>query len=389
VEENREHHRWKESMERGAGGDASGTARGAGYRRVHEIDGIRGWAALSVLLFHFVYTCLGTRMPLFHSPFFRATMDGPFAVLVFFVLSGDALSTAFLASDLRGRLRMVVGRWPRLVFPVFVSCLVVFVLVRAGAVFSRQAGVALGLEDWLGSFLTFHAEVPGLLRYGLVHVFRTSDPEGSYNPILWSMAVEFKGSFLVFGYLLATARLNLPGHLALLGVAAALLVWKGSYLCLFPVGIVFALCRREGWLDKGRFSWIGIALGWLLPVAVGLWIAFSGLPPNTFRGVVAAPLFLLGVHLNPQLLAFFRSWFSRFLGWISFPLYVLQFPVLVSLSSWLFWKTAAAGRLGPGTGLAMALVSCLATGVVSVPLALLDDLYQRGLRRSLGASSRA
>ena len=105
---------------------------------------------------------------------------------------------------------------------------------------------------------------------------------------------------------------------------------------------------------------------------------------ETFRGVVAAPLFLLGVHANPCLLGFFRSRLSLFLGRISFPLYVLQFPVLVSLSSWLFWKVGAAGRLDPGTGLMVALVSCLITGALAFPLACLDESYQRGLRRVLG-----
>jgi len=375
-------------MERGAGVVASGGDNGSGFRRVHEIDGIRGWAALSVLLFHFVYTCLGARMPAFRGPLFRATMDGSLAVLVFFVLSGDALATAFLGSDLRGRLRMVVGRWPRLAFPVAISCVCVFALVRFGAVFSREAGVALGLEDWLGSFLTFHTDVAGLVRFCLVDVFRSSDPDGSYNPILWSMAVEFRGSFLVFAYLFATSRMKLPWHLAMLGAGSGLLVWKGSYLCLFPIGIAFALCRREGLSDRLRSSRIGIGLGWLLPAAVGLWVAFGKSPLETFRGVVAAPLFLLGVHLNPHLLGFFRSRLSLFLGRISFPLYVLQFPVLVSLSSWLFWKVGGAGRLDPVTGLAVAFASCLVTGLLSFPLARLDESWQRGLRRILGGKRR-
>ena len=375
-------------MERRARDVATAGGFGSGFRRVHEIDGIRGWAALSVLLFHFVYTCLGTRMPFFHGPFFRTTMDGSLAVRVFFVLAGDALATAFLGSDLRGRLRMVVGRWPRLVFPVAVSCILVFALVRSGAVFSHEAGVALGLEDWLGSFLTFHPNFAGLVRFGLVDVFRTSDPDGSYNPVLWSMAVEFKGSFLVFGYLLATARLRFPWHLLLLGAASALLMWKGSYLCLFPVGIAFALCRRAGVLDGWRSSRIGIGFGWLLPAAVGLWIAFGNLPLETFRGVLAATVLLLGVHSNPHLLGFFRSRLSLFLGRISFPLYVLQFPVLVSLSSWLFWKVGAAGGLGPGSGLAVAFTSCAVTGVLAFPLARLDESYQRGLRKLLGGKRR-
>ncbi len=46
-------------------------------QRILEIDGIRGWAAIFVLLFHFFATCLGHRIPFLQGTWLRPAMDGP------------------------------------------------------------------------------------------------------------------------------------------------------------------------------------------------------------------------------------------------------------------------------------------------------------------------
>src|SRR5262245_41931407 len=71
-------------------------ARRRVHERVHEIDGVRGWAALSVLFFHLFWELFGGVVPAFRSSILRFWLDGPLAVYIFFVLSGDALSWPFL-----------------------------------------------------------------------------------------------------------------------------------------------------------------------------------------------------------------------------------------------------------------------------------------------------
>src|SRR5690242_4690965 len=109
--------------------------------RVHEIDGVRGWAALSVVVFHLFWELFGGEVPTFRSAALRFWLDGPLAVYVFFVLSGDALSWPFFASgDARILDRTVVKRYFRLAIPIFYSSLLCFLLMRAGLTFNHQAG---------------------------------------------------------------------------------------------------------------------------------------------------------------------------------------------------------------------------------------------------------
>jgi peptidoglycan/LPS O-acetylase OafA/YrhL len=358
-------------------------ARAESHPRIFEIDGIRGWAALSVLLFHFFATCLGHRIPWLKGSFLRWSMDGPLAVLVFFVLSGDALATTFLAMGGKGRVRLVLGRWPRLVFPIAVSSLAVFLLVKAGWIFAGPAAKILRVEDWLGGFLAFHQDWSGLARYCLIDVFRPPAQSLGYNPFLWSMGVELRGSFLVFLELSLFRRLPFQRHLLLLSGLTALLALKGSYLCLFPPGILLSLLRSSGRLLEWRSTELGKWSGWVLSVSVLLWIALVDLPLDTFWGVLAAPAFVLGVYSNSALLGFFRCRISRFLGRISFSLFVLQFPVLVSMASFLFVFAASKGSAGETTLLAISCASCLATGILAWGLAFLDESFQRRLRRFL------
>src|SRR5205814_10095243 len=76
----------------------SGFARPAPIPRLTFLDGLRGWAAMAVLLFH-VFILI------FPPSNFAAIMlrkfvlfNGAFAVMLFFVISGFALSTPFVAS---------------------------------------------------------------------------------------------------------------------------------------------------------------------------------------------------------------------------------------------------------------------------------------------------
>ncbi|MBV1824216.1 acyltransferase family protein [Komagataeibacter oboediens] len=63
---------------------------------INYLDGIRGIASLSVVIFHFFHEALGSFVPVFRSRIFYTIFDGHEDVMIFFILSGDALSISYL-----------------------------------------------------------------------------------------------------------------------------------------------------------------------------------------------------------------------------------------------------------------------------------------------------
>lgn len=228
---------------------STGSTLAIGSRRV-ELDGIRGWAALSVILFHFFQETFGVLFPAFHSPFFNFILDGHLDVLVFFILSGDALSSSFFANqETTGTARIVVVRYLRLTFPILLSCMLELALIQLGWTAPHLAGSLVKRDDWYGSFLNFDPNFFQCLYYALGGVyFDTHGPV--YNPFLWTMPVELFGSLLVFVNILIYSRLR--SVFLVLGLQIGVLLIFCPVYSLFIFGVLLGHLRTGCFFDKVR-----------------------------------------------------------------------------------------------------------------------------------------
>lgn len=121
-------------------------------QRLSFLDGIRGWAAFSVLLWHTFSETFGHLYPVFKSPYLIFVMQGHLDVMVFFVLSGQALSISFIRKkDPLALLSLAIKRYPRLAIPSFFSCLLSLAVIGLGFNFAGAAG-AIVHSDWLARF---------------------------------------------------------------------------------------------------------------------------------------------------------------------------------------------------------------------------------------------
>lgn len=381
--------------------------------RLHEIDGIRGWAALVVLACHLMWELFGEVVPEFRSPLLRFFLDGPLAVSVFFVLSGDALASPFLATGSRSFLdRAVLKRYFRLAIPIALSCTLVYVLMRNGALFHQAAAPIVHSPNWLGSFLAFEPNLGRMLSFSFAKVFTSFSQSSSYNPFLWPMAIELVGSFLVFAYLYVLPRLRRPVPTTVCVLLLAMLV--DQYFSLFFAGVLIAQLRRNGllahWRRSSQAQWtsLGVVVSCvaldslvagpaltatqggaaLLGTAADRLGTLAGavvLPADATSAAgraldallrarfncVAAVALVFAIHCNRSLVGFFSSPLSRFLGRVSFPLYLTHFAVLASLSSWLIVQAHEAGGIGLTSALAICVISaaaCLALATVFEPV---------------------
>jgi peptidoglycan/LPS O-acetylase OafA/YrhL len=308
--------------------------------RLHEIDGIRGWAALSVLLYHAYIEMFLHVWPEMNGFMPRFIVHGPLAVSVFFVLSGDALSSAYFMGGQKTLDAMVVKRYFRLTLPILTSCFIVWLILNADLAFNVQAGKLLHHESWLGDCVNFKPTVMSFLHYVSYGVYLSPDKSKSYNPFLWTMSVELMGSMLVFLYLYIHPRLQRPTSV-LVGLAAFLLALK-SFYGLFFMGVLFSIWRREGFFDRLRASRRWKAGAMLLVLVCFALDAWNLTGPNiTALNMLLGPALVLAFYSTHYFVNFYSTRLSGYLGHISFSLYLVHFSVLISLASWLVVELGA------------------------------------------------
>ncbi|PWJ55116.1 Peptidoglycan/LPS O-acetylase OafA/YrhL, contains acyltransferase and SGNH-hydrolase domains [Quadrisphaera granulorum] len=335
--------------------------------RLPALDGLRGLAALVVVLFHAAVIvpslgrpygpdpAPGTPWVLAQTPL-HVLWSGEEAVYVFFVLSGFVLALP-LVNGARPALRTWVVYYPRRLVRLYLPVAASLVLALLAVTLVPRT-VHEGASWWLNG----HAEP--VTAAGLVKDLTLVAGNTWLNSPLWSLRWEVLFSLALPAYVLF-ARITrrvwwlAAGLLALATAAFAHLdVQALFYLSMFAIGAVAAVHsealrqRVESW---GRVGWITVAV-----VAVAL-LEVTYLAPQVhltkFAGLVAAVgVFLLFLGAGP-VVRFGASRPVAWLGKISFSLYLVHVPVLVSIGQ-------VATMLGAPAAAALAVV-------VGLPLSLL------------------
>jgi len=328
--------------------------------KLAELDGLRGIAALIVVVWHFAFAFSPERIgivPRFDpaaglvgSPAF-ALIDGPGAVMLFFVLSGYVLPLGYFRS---GRtevvLRAVAKRWFRLIGLTVTAAVGSYLLFRFGLYHYREAA-SFTHSDWLGSF--GGGDVGGSLEPSLLDailegsVFAFLRNADVYDPVLWTMRDEFFGSLLTFALGMLVWRCRAWVGVAVLLLAAIATQWVDPRLVAFVAGLALSWANARGMLSIHRWVapvclLLGIILfGYLEPR--GLYAPFGFLSENSgwrydriWLHTIGGVLLIVGLLGSERAGSVLASAYGRLLGRLSFPLYLFHFPLLCSLSCWLF-----------------------------------------------------
>jgi len=362
----------------GAPEAAHGAAPAATGHRYRSLDGLRGVAALSVVLYHALLvvpavsvlyiekadaTPLTPEWWLFRTPL-RLVMPGHEAVLIFFVLSGFVLTLPLLTH--RQSPRSILAYYGRRILRLYVPVwgAVAFALLLAVAV-PRDPSVG---SSWLATHLppTFSA-----VWHDLVLVLGTSNLDSP----LWSLTWEVWFSLLlpVMFVLLKVARVHdwWLGGIALLIALSAVsrfpavldalpLSWLTGgmlqYLPVFGIGMIVA-SRREtiARLATRIRSWWPVIAGALL-----LMISPSLVPTGAVYTPVSAALAavsLIGVAgvvfiaLEAPARRVLETRPVQWAGTRSFSVYLIHEPILVAAAlvtradAWLPWLFVALALL--------------------------------------------
>jgi peptidoglycan/LPS O-acetylase OafA/YrhL len=333
--------------------------------RLHALDGLRGIAAFVVVLHHVSLIAQPVSQPpgqpvpwsawwwLERTPL-KLLTAGHEAVIVFFVLSGVVVVLPALKRADFSWPGLIASRVVRLLLPawaavVFATILLVVVprtpqQVTGGTWLADQVQSDWSWDRLIGEFSLMIGSVP-------------------YNNVLWTLRWELLFSLLLPGFMVVAIVLRrwwLPmGLLAIgLGVVGTLAGIEAiQYLPIFFLGTVLAVRLRslENWSASRRARRL---LAVLLPVSLLVLIIQFLLAGVVHDGTAGAhalrgleALGGVGVVVCAGAATGFRRFLERrvpqFLGRISFSLYLVHLPVLVTLT-WLLgeWNWPFAALIG-------------------------------------------
>ena len=330
--------------------------------KLQFIEGIRGFAALIVIFQHFVlmfYPTLYTGTSEQHH-FLNPTLEhniaisplnifynGNFAVCLFFVLSGFVLSYKyFRTGNSQLLLEASVKRYFRLLIPVAFSIVFTIVLI---AVFRPNA---THLEtftyggDWLKNLFSEKPTFTGVLYNMFIDVFVSGN--NKYNPVLWTMGIEFLGSVLLFAVLMLSHAVKRKS-IVLLIVAIFLTISGYHFYAAFFLGALISLWfvkRPERWKPKIVLNALLLIFGLYFGSYPTTWQYMKEsiyMPLNLFDFNVMNFSLVLGSAMLILLAlgsSVFQKIFSlrifRFLGKISFSSYLIHLVIVLVVSSSLF-----------------------------------------------------
>jgi peptidoglycan/LPS O-acetylase OafA/YrhL len=310
--------------------------------RYVELDSLRGLAALSVVLHHFRLMWFGFATgpsPWYYvvDPFTR----GREAVMLFFLLSGFVLSIPYL----RGKGQPYPAYLLRRILRIYAPYLFALALSVAGvAIWHGPIG-----HGWYGSNTWYWPVNAHLVAK---HVLMIGNYDWiQYNTAFWSLVVEMRVS-IIFPLLFLFVRRIKPAVALLLAFAVAYLAARHMvldpqsartfetirYIPIFVCGIVFA-----GNLERVNAWWRGMGgrrrfLMGLSAFLIYFWGSrFVAHYPRVYSldqwvATAAAAVFMILAINASAAQRVLRTVVARFLGRISYSLYLVHGTVLFALT---------------------------------------------------------
>lgn len=359
-------------------------------------DGLRGVAALNVFFAHFLLAFFplgfvhffptvaqpaasgGYSEKLLSTPVLSVLWSGRLPVCVFFVLSGYVLTKRFLTSgSIDGVRSMAARRYLRLGIPVFGSTMFAYALMATGAYQSMHT-VNLTHSAWLtwqwwGNTGRFWDAV----REGTYGAMLKGDV--SYNPVFWTMRIELIGSLLILAY----RMLAWPGPRGFVAALVYLALIVSLAPSEWPFYLAFLIGTHIGQIEAPRNRGV-VYIAALLGLIIGgvdsspMFAVLHAVPmdasvQDSFFSVVGGGLLVYAVRGGAfrQLL---ESRPIQFLGKISYPLYLIHLPILLSVGCGIFnWLMDGYGLSRVSSSAISILISLLVTLTVAYFFEILVD----------------
>ncbi|MEN4919734.1 acyltransferase [Achromobacter spanius] len=352
-------------------------------------EGLRGLAAVNVVISHMILAFFpaafthyfawvagpeaiyGRVESFFATPGVSVLWNGSFPVSVFFVLSGYVLTKSFVErQDLTIARSLAARRYFRLSGPVLGSALFAFSLMSLGLYNSVEVA-AMTSSTWLKGMWNVTPNFFEAVREGLFGaIFRG---EVSYNPVFWTMRIEFIGSLLILAYRCLTLSRRSQAVGAVIYIILTVSFAPGEWVAY----LAFLLGTHLNDLPSSRhrgmlygLALLGLYLGGIDGSKLYAWLGLIPVGTASKNGVFAVfgAVILVYAVKGGAFSNLLQSRPVQFLGRISYSLYLVHLPIILSVAcgSYLWLATEQGfGRVGAAAlAFSIALPTTIAVAMV-------------------------
>ncbi|MBA2611437.1 MAG: acyltransferase [Bacteroidetes bacterium] len=324
-------------------------------KKLAYLDGLRGIAALIVVFHHLVllfYPVLNNGEEtnsiakyISISPL-NIFYNGDYAVCLFFILSGYVLSYKYISSN---NPKILIGyaikRYFRLLPLIAASVIFCYAAIKLNLINTNSLNLHTGSGNWLTDLFKTDTSFMALIEnifYGILFF-----GDNQYNPVVWSMKVEFIGSMLLFAFLILNHKIKPKWILFMIAFAAAF-YFKQYYYIAFLLGYGLCFLHRNNmfYINSIIIRSILFIIAIFLcsfPAAWQYWnssiygiITFKGIDLFSFYHVIGSGILLLLIIQHKPFIDMLSSKVILFIGKISFPLYLFHLIILVLIANPLF-----------------------------------------------------
>jgi len=328
--------------------------------KIIHLEGLRGIAAIIVILSHFVvgfypalyngnteemHTESKIESTIYDTPL-NLPYAGNFAVCIFFVISGFVLSNRFfLTQNKKTIIEMAIRRYFRLLLPVLFSIVLAYVLLKSSLFFNIEVGEITHSTWWLSKFYNFSANFIGMLKQGFFGVFFKN--ETSYNTLLWTMTYEIYGSLTIFAtlYFFGNSKIR---HIVYI-ILIILLI--DTYYSAFIYGLLLSDIYNknynsiECWKPKlyiiPILLIVGLLIGAYPPITPSITSIYNYINLTNFNSMIlyhniGALMVTASILISTRLKEIFSIKMLTHIGRISFSTYIIHLIIICSLSSYIF-----------------------------------------------------
>lgn len=318
--------------------------------KISHLEGLRGLAALVVVIAHYLqfyyldsfFTNPNSELELVLSKTpLNLIYNANLSVCIFFVLSGYVLSMRFFKEQKFDILQSGAGRrYFRLAIPVFFSVIISYLLLITNSYesFTNLTG-DLRYDNMSKNFID-------MIKITFFDVF--FNYSNTYNTVLWTMTYELFGSFLVFAFLALFGTMKKRYLVYIL----LFTIFIDSYYLSFIVGMALSDIHHSN--KKDRFKLLSNKLFTTIVLIFGLYLGsypyfetkntiyqilnfnFLTLNYSVFYHIIGALLIIVSIFNSMIITNFLTLSILKYLGKISFSLYLIHFPILATFSFKIF-----------------------------------------------------